>query len=90
MTLDPQKLAESLKVKKSDFITVVKWRNSEDESYVGDCLEVLVVDENLLRVKVHCGFKPVRTLNLDEVEIRPLSKEFVDCVLKHCASKASD
>ena len=65
-----------------DFITVVEWTSHKDNSYRGDCLEVLAVDENLLRVQRHVGNGILRdwdhiTLNLDQVVVRELSDDFV-------------
>ena len=65
-----------------DFITVVEWTSHKDNSYKGDCLEVLVTDENLLRVVRHTGKGTAGdwdyiTLNLDQVVVRELSDDFV-------------
>ena len=65
-----------------DFITVDEWTSHDDNSYRGDCLEVLAVDKNLVRVVRHSGNHSLRewdkcTLNLDQVIIRELSDEFV-------------
>ena len=70
-------------LKKGDFFTVTKWISGSDHSFVGDCLEVIVIDQNLARVWRHFGknSKECFTMNLNNVEIRILSKEFVDNVL---------
>ena len=69
-----------------DFITVDKWIHNNDNSYRGDCLEVLAVDENLVSViRHHSVIAPGEwdriTLNLDLVLIRELSKEFVASII---------
>jgi hypothetical protein len=69
------------KVTKGMFITVVEWTSHEDNSYKGDCLEVLVVDENLLRVSRISQYSHNRdkiTLDLNRVIVRELSTEFVE------------
>lgn len=70
-------------LKKGDFITVVKWVSHLDNSYRGDCLEVMAVDLPFIRAFRHGGFmrNNTITLNLDQVEIKELSADFVDNVL---------
>jgi hypothetical protein len=82
--MNAQDLAESLTVKKGDFITVVRWTSHLDNSYKGDCMEVLVVDMPFIRVRIHDDdlFPEGVTLNLDQLEIMPLSDEFVKSVLE--------
>lgn len=68
-------------VKKGMFITVVEWTSHKDNSYKGDCLEVKVVDDNLLRVERINHYSQTRdkfTLDLNRVIVRELSPEFVD------------
>lgn len=69
--------------KKGEMITVVNWISHNDNSYRGDCLEVLAVDLPFLRVKRHpCNNTWDNiTLSLDRVEIKHLSKEFILSVL---------
>ena len=73
---------ENPTVKVGEFITVVRWTAYTDNSYRGDCLEVLATDKNLLSV-VRRGYRSrLRiTLDLDKLIIRTLSKDFVDSVI---------
>ena len=70
------------KIKKGDFITVLKWIGINDNSWKGDCMEVKVVDYPTIRVKNHsspiCG---THTLNVEQLEIKHLSKEFILSVI---------
>ena len=70
-------------IKKGSFFTVVRWTDSNDGSYVGECLEAIVIDGDLARVDSHHNETSRRrfTLNLSDVEVRGLSKEFVDSVI---------
>ena len=68
-------------VKKGMFITVVEWTSHRDNSYRGDCMEVVVVDENLVRVERINHYSNTRdkiTLDLNRVIVRELSAEFVE------------
>ena len=70
-----------------DFVTVLEWKDLDDNSYRGDCMEIMVIDAPLLRVKRHNGHGRVYgldniTLNLDQVNIKILTKAFVDNVLQ--------
>lgn len=68
-------------IKKGDFFTVVRWLDSNDMSYVGSCLEAIVIDGDLIRVKNHGGYINISTISTSRVEVRLLGKEFVDSVL---------
>ena len=73
---------ENPKVEVGQFITVVRWTAYVDNSYRGDCLEVVAVDKNLLSVVMR-GYpcRDSRTLDLDKLIIRVLSDEFVESVI---------
>jgi hypothetical protein len=78
--MDFSQMAEDLKVKRGDFITIKKWRSHKDRSWVGDCLRVGAVQENfLVCTKIIPGGKEgIRfTLNIDDVEIMPLNEDFI-------------
>lgn len=74
-------------ITKGMFITVVEWTSHRDNSYKGDCLEVTVVDDNLLRVERISQYSTKRdkiTLDLNRVIVRELSPEFVaSCMPTH-------
>lgn len=74
--MNVNELVQKMKVKKGDFITVNKWLLLKDRSYVGDVLEVSHVEGKFIVVNRLTGGKGAITLNLDEVEIIPISKEF--------------
>ncbi len=63
------------------YITVVKWLNRTDRSYVGSCLKVLAEDYPFVRVRSRVDYVGDVTLNLEEVEVRLLSDEFVQAVI---------
>ena len=71
------------KLEVGDFITVLNWKTVRDNSYKGDCMEVLVIDLPVLRVKRHTRYSVLDdiTLNTDQVNIKILSKAFVANVL---------
>jgi len=75
------------RIKPGDFVTVRKVYSREyDASYVGDCLEVLVVDEDLFVCKVRgyaSGSYNTREVTLNQARycIRKLSQEFIDHTL---------
>ena len=81
--MDAKELVNGLNLKVDDFFTVVKWRGIKDNSYRGDCLQAKVIDFPYIRTFVHDG--PLKghtiTLNLDQIEIMPLSDEFVYSVI---------
>lgn len=78
--------SDNPELKKGMFITVVEWTSHKDNSYKGDCLEVLVVDKTLIRVEradVKAGsfLGGPFTLDLNRVIVRELSAEFVaNCI----------
>jgi hypothetical protein len=76
-------IVQNCKIAKGDFFTVVQWLHSNDNSYKGDCFEVRVVDLPYIRAFRHTGWgaEGSITLNLDQVEIMPLSDEFVADVM---------
>lgn len=55
-------------LKKGDFFTVTKWISGNDRSFVDDCLEIIVIDQNLARVWRHFG------KNSKECFTRPLGE----------------
>jgi len=69
-------------VKAGQFITVVEWTSHHDNSYKGDCLEVIVADKNLLSLRER-GYSNQRsfTLDLNRVIIRVLSDDLVRSVI---------
>lgn len=74
---------ESKRISVGDIVTVKRWKSFFDRSYVGDLLEVLSVDSPFLCVK-RVGRSVVDRpliLSTDEVEIKKLSKEFVESAL---------
>lgn len=76
--MEVKKLLEESMIKVGDFITVVEWHSHKDNSYKGDLLEVKVVEPPYLRVYRHNGPTMMITLKLGDVEVMPLSKEFID------------
>ena len=81
--MNAQDVFKQAMIKKGDFVTVRKWLSHPDNSYKGDCLEVMVVDTPFIRVKRHTGWNKggMLTLNLEQVELHPLSPEFVQSVI---------
>lgn len=74
-----------IKLEKGTFFTVTKWIDSTDKSYIGDCLEAIEIDHPFVNTRNHeAGLGYEFTLNLDRVEIRELSKKFVESVLTRC------
>lgn len=78
--MDATELAKQLELKKGDFFTVVRWLHIDDNSYRGDCLEAVTVDHPFVRAYCH-DHEFTITLDLNQVEIMPLSPEFVKSVL---------
>ncbi len=76
-------LTKRQEVKVGDYITVVLRSCSNDKTFCGDLLRVKVVDYPYVRVHVYDGYSAGEnsTLNLNDVEIMPLSQDFVDDVL---------
>lgn len=70
-------------MKVGDFFTVIIRTDGKDNSFINDCLEIIVLDGQLARVKEHRGKDDYYkwTLNLSEYNTRILSKEFVRDVL---------
>lgn len=72
--------------KVGDFITVNKWKNSNDTFYTDDVLEVLAVSGNLIRVKRR-GYPKgslgaiETTLHVEQAEILQLDQDFVKAVI---------
>ena len=81
--MNAQELATSLELKKGDYFTIRRWLSHQDYSWVGTCFEAKVVDYPLVRALTHDGIGKgeVLTLNLERVEIMPLSPEFVESVM---------
>jgi len=73
------------KLEVGDFITVDHWNDPENKSFRGDCLEVKVIDKNLIRAQIrgasahlfgsHGG---LFTIDLDKAIVRHLSVEFIE------------
>lgn len=70
-------------LKKGDFVTVLE-RTGRDRSFIGSCLEILVIERPFVRVKLH-GDRAlpnrVMTVDLREVKLQRLSDEFVRSVI---------
>ncbi len=78
-----QEMAQELKIKNGDFVSVAKWINSNDGSYVGALLQVTAISSQFIRVLHMDGIlKGVKTtLSLDKVEITPLDDDFIADIL---------
>ena len=87
--MEAKEMIKGLELKKGDFFTIVRWRFVKDNSYRGSCLEAKVIDPPYARVLVHDGILSgaTITLNLDEIEIMPLSPDFVQNVMDEKANK---
>lgn len=75
---------ENPTVEVGQFITVVRWKDRIDGSYIGDCLEVLAVDKNLLAVSWGKGENVIMShivINMDIATIRVLSEDFVNSII---------
>jgi hypothetical protein len=78
-----------MNLQKGDFITVVKWKDCQDNSYKGDCLEVKVIDGDFILVKNHTKsfYDKNITLDMRRVEVRRLSREYVEDCIPHLKTK---
>ena len=85
-------LNKDLKV--GDMFTVTEWPFSVDRSFIGDVMEVVVIDYPFVRVFRHTGnikgFSKKRTLDLNAVNIKKLSQEFIDDVLGDAYTEESE
>lgn len=70
-------------IAKGTFFTITQWNSHRDRSYVGDCLEAMVVDGPFVRVRRHYSRinKSYFTIDLRDVDVRILSEEFVQAVI---------
>lgn len=72
------------RINKGDFITVVKWISHKDNSYVGDIMEVIGGDKDILLVDIKSGYsKGPKTLSLLKVEVRLINREFAKLVQEY-------
>ena len=64
--------------KVGDFVTVVRWINETDKSYIGSVMEIKAIDHPFVIVKPHDRYAcvAIRTLDLNRVEIRPVTTAF--------------
>ncbi len=69
--------------KKGEYFTVVRWTSHQDNSYVGDCLEAIAVDGDLVRCRRHplSNWDSPITLAGSRLIMRPLSPEFVQSII---------
>ena len=69
--------------KVGDFVTVVKYINSDNKSYSKEVLKVLAIDENLFYCDMitHKGFQTM--IDINEVILRQVSKDFVLTIINN-------
>lgn len=75
---------KDLIIETGDYITVTKWKNSDDKSYTDDILEVKGIDGNLIAVQnakypTHHG---IFILNTDRVIVRKITNKFAELFIK--------
>jgi len=72
---------------RKQYITVVKWKfphtnGTYDQSYIGECLEVISKDDNLLLVNnIRYFHNTPFILNTDKVETRTVKEYFAKAIL---------
>ena len=75
---------ESKRISVGDTVTVKRWKNIHDRSYIGELFKVLSIDPPFVcaeRLTCRIITRPA-VFSTDEVELKKLSKEFTDAVLE--------
>jgi len=78
-----EQIALKQKLTVGQFFAIKKWITHYDKSYVGYVLLAHIIDYPFVRVKIqdaHWSNGRPLTINLEDVEIKMLSDEFVDSV----------